>query len=109
MRKTLVHFDRNTYAYTMDRTTGEVLVAKNFAYQNWSTGFDMKTGRPIVDPAREPKPDVTLDRVCPPDIGQKDWEPPAFSARTGLALCGRLQHLHEADQPRGFVYSRHAL
>ena len=45
MRKTLVHFDRNTFAYTIDRETGEVLVAKNFAYQNWSTGFDMKTGR----------------------------------------------------------------
>ncbi len=88
MRKTLVHFDRNTYAYTIDRTTGEVLVAKNFAYQNWSTGFDMKTGRPIVDPAREPKPGVALDRVCPPDIGQKDWEPPAFSPHTGLLYVG---------------------
>lgn len=25
-RKVLVHFDRNAYAYTIDRTTGEVLV-----------------------------------------------------------------------------------
>lgn len=88
VRKTLVHFDRNTYAYTIDRTNGEVLVAKNFAYQNWSTGFDMKTGRPIVDPALEPKPGVKLDRVCPPDIGQKDWEPPAFSPNTGLLYVG---------------------
>ncbi len=88
IRKTLVHFDRNTYAYTIDRTTGEVLVAKNFAYQNWSKGFDMKTGRPIVDPAREPKPGIALDRVCPPDIGQKDWEPPAFSPHTGLLYVG---------------------
>jgi lanthanide-dependent methanol dehydrogenase len=88
VRKTLVHFDRNTYAYTIDRTTGEVLVAANFAYQNWSTGFDMKTGRPIVNPAMQPKPGVALDRVCPPDIGQKDWEPPAFSANTGLLYVG---------------------
>ena len=48
----------------------------------------MKTGRPIVDPAREPKPGVKLDRVCPPDIGQKDWEPPAFSPTTGLLYVG---------------------
>jgi alcohol dehydrogenase (cytochrome c) len=88
MRKTLVHFDRNTYAYTIDRETGEVLVAKNFAYQNWSTGFDMKSGRPIVNPDMQPKPDVALDRVCPPDIGQKDWEPPAFSPNTGLLYVG---------------------
>nr|WP_080643756.1 PQQ-dependent dehydrogenase, methanol/ethanol family [Mesorhizobium loti] len=88
LRQTLVHFDRNTYAYTIDRNTGEVLLANNFAYQNWSTGFDMKTGRPIVDPAREPKPGVKIDRVCPPDIGQKDWEPPAFSPNTGLLYVG---------------------
>lgn len=88
MRKTIVHFDRNTYAYVLDRETGEVLKADYFAYQNWSTGFDFKTGRPIVDPAFEPKPEKTLDRVCPPDIGQKDWEPPAFSPDTGLLYVG---------------------
>jgi alcohol dehydrogenase (cytochrome c) len=87
MRKTLVHFDRNTYAYVLDRTTGEVLRADPFAYQNWSTGFDYKTGRPIVNPEKEPKVGVQL-RVCPPDIGQKDWEPPAFSPRTGLLYVG---------------------
>ena len=31
MRKTLVHFDRNTYAYVLDRETGEVLRADTFA------------------------------------------------------------------------------
>jgi alcohol dehydrogenase (cytochrome c) len=87
MRKTIVHFDRNTYAYVLDRTTGEVIRADTFAPQNWSTGFDYKTGRPIVDPARHPKPEQKL-RVCPPDIGQKDWEPPAFSPRTGLVYLG---------------------
>ena len=30
MRKTIVHFDRNTYAYVLDRETGEVLKADNF-------------------------------------------------------------------------------
>src|SRR5665213_1898755 len=53
-RQTLVHFDRNTYAYTIDRRTGEVLSATPFAYLNWSTSFDMKTGRPIVNPALPP-------------------------------------------------------
>ncbi|TZF90809.1 PQQ-dependent dehydrogenase, methanol/ethanol family [Cognatilysobacter lacus] len=88
MRKTLVHFDRNTYAYVLDRETGEVLKADTFAYQNWSTGFDYRTGRPIVDPKMQPKPEQKLERVCPPDIGQKDWQPPAFSPRTGLMYVG---------------------
>src|SRR6476469_2112740 len=87
MRKTIVHFDRNTYAYVLDRTTGQVLRADNFAPQNWSSGFDYKTGRPIVNPAMQPKPEQKL-HVCPPDIGQKDWEPPSFSPRTGLVYVG---------------------
>ncbi|WP_114226959.1 MULTISPECIES: PQQ-dependent dehydrogenase, methanol/ethanol family [Sphingomonas] len=87
MRKTLVHFDRNTYAYVLDRTTGQVLRADNFAPQNWSSGFDYKTGRPLVVPSKQPQPGQKL-KVCPPDIGQKDWEPPAFSPRTGLIYVG---------------------
>jgi len=29
-RKTLVHFDRNGFGYTIDRLTGELLVAEEF-------------------------------------------------------------------------------
>ena len=43
-RKTLVHFDRNGFGYTIDRATGEVLVAQPFVQMNWSTGVDLKTG-----------------------------------------------------------------
>lgn len=82
-RKVLVHFDRNAFAYTIDRATGEVLVAEPFAYQTWSDGIDLKTGMPKVRPEAEPKPEVKLT-VCPPDIGGKDWQPAAFSPRTGL-------------------------
>ncbi|MDH7974206.1 PQQ-dependent dehydrogenase, methanol/ethanol family [Sphingomonas sp. AR_OL41] len=88
LRHTLVHFDRNTYAYVLDRATGEVLKADNFAPQNWSLGFDWKTKRPIVNPAKTPKVGEKVEHICPPDIGQKDWEPPSFSPRTGLIYVG---------------------
>ncbi len=87
-RKVLVHFDRNAFAYTIDRTTGEVLIATPFAYQNWSTGIDLKTGMPGVVPEMQPKPGIKLSNVCPPDIGGKDWQPSAFSPRTGLVYAG---------------------
>jgi alcohol dehydrogenase (cytochrome c) len=87
-RKTLVHFDRNAFAYTIDRESGEVLVAAPFAYLNWATGIDLKTGMPQVNPAMEPKPGVKLPNVCPPDIGGKDWQPSAASPRTGLVYAG---------------------
>jgi alcohol dehydrogenase (cytochrome c) len=103
-RKVLVHFDRNAYAYTIDRTTGEVLVAAPFAYQNWSRGIDMKTGMPEVVPEMQPRPGVKLQHVCPPDIGGKDWQPGSFSPRTGLVyesifnICMDL-----TDHPQSYI------
>jgi alcohol dehydrogenase (cytochrome c) len=91
-RKVLVQFNRNAYAYTIDRETGEVLVAAPFAYENWSSGFDLKSGRAVVRPDKEPKPDVKLEDVCPPDIGGKDWQPSAFSPKTGRRGLGRRLH-----------------
>jgi alcohol dehydrogenase (cytochrome c) len=87
-RKVLVQFNRNAYAYTIDRETGEVLVAAPFAYQNWSSGFDMTTGMANIRPDKEPKPNVKTPDVCPPDIGGKDWQPSAFSPKTGLLYAG---------------------
>jgi lanthanide-dependent methanol dehydrogenase len=103
-RKALMHFDRNAYAYLIDRTNGEVLQATPFAYQNWSKGIDLKTGMPIVNPAMEPKPGVKLPDVCPPDIGGKDWQPSAFSPRTGLVYAGIFNICMDlTDHPQAYI------
>jgi alcohol dehydrogenase (cytochrome c) len=87
-RDVMVHFDRNGFAYTIDRHSGQVLRADQYAYQNWSSGVDLRSGRPIVKPEMQPKPGQTLKRVCPPDIGTKDWQPSAFNPHTGLVYTG---------------------
>ena len=88
MRKVLVHFDRNGFAYTLDRVTGELLVAEKYdPAVNWATHVDMKTGRPQVvseystDQQGE---DVNTKNICPAALGSKDQQPAAFSPRTGL-------------------------
>ncbi|HEX3887273.1 MAG TPA: PQQ-dependent dehydrogenase, methanol/ethanol family [Phenylobacterium sp.] len=83
-RKLLVHLDRNGFGYTLDRTTGRIVVAKPFAPLNWAKGIDPATGRPIVDPAKEAKVEEKVQDICPTHIGSKDWQPAAFSPRTGL-------------------------
>jgi alcohol dehydrogenase (cytochrome c) len=104
VRKVLVHFDRNAYAYTIDRATGEVLVAAPFAYLNWSKGIDLKTGMPIVNPAMEPKPNIKLQNVCPPDIGGKDWQPSAVSPQTGLVYAGIFNICMDVtDHPQSYI------
>ncbi|MDH3280086.1 MAG: methanol/ethanol family PQQ-dependent dehydrogenase [Gammaproteobacteria bacterium] len=87
-RKTLVHFDRNGFGYTMDRVTGELLVAEKFdPAVNWATHVDMKTGRPQVvaqystDQNGE---DVNTQNICPAALGSKDQQPAAYSPKTKL-------------------------
>ncbi len=83
-RKTLVTFNRNGFAYTIDRATGEVLVAQPFGAVNWASGVDLKTGLPNLNPDKNVSPEVEVMNICPTHIGSKDWEPAAFSPRTGL-------------------------
>jgi lanthanide-dependent methanol dehydrogenase len=83
-RKVLVHFDRNGFAYTMDRATGEVLVAKPFVPMNWSTGVDLQTGRPTLNVDKRTAQGKNVKNICPSLEGGKNQQPAAFSPRTGL-------------------------
>ncbi len=87
-RKALVHFDRNGFGYTMDRVTGELLVAEKYdPAVNWATHVDMKTGRPQVVAqysTHQQGEDVNTKNICPAALGTKDQQPAAFSPRTGL-------------------------
>lgn len=103
-RHVLVQFNRNGFAYTIDRQTGEVLVAKPFGHLNWATGIDMKTAQPVVDPAKQPKPGIKLSDVCPTDIGVKDWQPSAFSPRTGLIYATIFNICMDVtDHPQSYI------
>ena len=81
-RKVLVHFDRNGFAYTVDRATGQVLVAKPYAPINWATGVDSVTGRPARVAAKETHQGINTQDICPSSTGARDQQPAAFSPRT---------------------------
>jgi PQQ-dependent dehydrogenase (methanol/ethanol family) len=83
-RKALVHFDRNGFAYTMDRATGEVLLAKPFVPMNWASGVDLKTGRPMVNVDKATAQSKNVKDICPSLEGGKNQQPAAFSPKTGL-------------------------
>jgi lanthanide-dependent methanol dehydrogenase len=84
--KALVHFDRNGFGYTLDRTNGHLLVAQKYdPAVNWATHIDMSTGRPEVVPAYSTqKEDHNTQGICPAALGAKDQQPAAFSPKTGL-------------------------
>jgi lanthanide-dependent methanol dehydrogenase len=84
LRKVLVHPERNGYMYVIDRQTGEVLSAEPFAYTNTSDGIDRRTGRIKYVEAKEPKTGKVIREICPAEPGAKDWQPSAYSPKTGL-------------------------
>jgi PQQ-dependent dehydrogenase (methanol/ethanol family) len=85
--KALVHFDRNGFGYTLDRTSGALLVAEKYDPRvNWATHVDMKTGRPQVVKqysTAQNGPDVNTKGVCPAALGSKDQQPAAFNPANG--------------------------
>jgi len=84
MRKALVNFDRNGFSYTMDRTTGELLVAEPFVHVNWAKGVDLKTGKPIEVPEKQTSSTRNTKDICPSAMGGKNQQPVAYSPRTSL-------------------------
>jgi PQQ-dependent dehydrogenase (methanol/ethanol family) len=92
-RKLLTHFDRNGLAYTMDRSTGELLVAEKYDPKvNWTSGVDMNKssptyGRPkVLDQYSTEKggEDKNTKGICPAALGTKDQQPAAYSPDTQL-------------------------
>jgi len=92
-RKLLTHFDRNGLGYTLDRVSGELLVAEKFdPAVNWTTGVDMDPasstyGRPAVVAeysTEQNGEDVNSTGICPAALGTKDQQPAAYSPVTEL-------------------------
>ena len=86
--KALVHFDRNGFGYTLNRETGELLVAEKYDPKvNWATHVDMATGRPEVVKEYSTQAggaDHNSQGICPAALGSKDQQPAAFSPTTKL-------------------------
>lgn len=82
----LVRFDRNGFAFVLDRTTGELISAdKYFPLTNWATGIDLHTGRPTKVEQYSPFHFGEVYRnVCPSAMGAANIGPGAFSPQTSL-------------------------
>jgi PQQ-dependent dehydrogenase (methanol/ethanol family) len=83
-RPVLVRPSRNGFMYVIDRVTGQVYSADPYSYINSARGVDLKSGRLMPVAAKEPKEGRVVRGICPAAPGAKDWNPSAYSPRTGL-------------------------
>jgi len=81
-RAVLIQAPKNGFFYIYDRRTGELLRADKFARANWASHVDLKTGRPAENPAADYSGGPKL--ISPAPFGAHNWNPMAYSPRTGL-------------------------
>ena len=86
---TLTHFDRNGFAYVLDRRNGKLLRANKFdPSTNWAEKIDLKTGRPLVTPDKMTKEDVNVKDICPAAQGAKNHQPASYDPKSKLFYVG---------------------
>ncbi len=84
-RKVLMIAPKNGFHYTLDRLTGELLVAEKIAKVNWATHINLETGRPVLDPdAAFWKKEGGAGDVWPNMWGAHSWNPMAYHPGLGL-------------------------
>lgn len=78
-RKTLLIAPKNGFHYVLDRLSGELLAADNYAKVNWATHIDMDTGRPVYAPEAKfwERPNEAIE-VWPNMWGAHSWNAMAF-------------------------------
>jgi PQQ-dependent dehydrogenase (methanol/ethanol family) len=82
-RRVMVRPERNGFMYVIDRATGQALAADTFAVVNSVFSVNLETGRPEYNPEKHPTMGQVVRFICPASPGGKDWQPSAFSPRTG--------------------------
>jgi Glucose dehydrogenase len=104
--KGLVDVARDGYLWFLERSDGAItfVEGKPYVRHNVFTNLDPKTGRPNVDPARQPGTNREAD-FCPSHWGGKNWPPVAFNPKTRLLYIPANENLCTTMTGRPVTYS----
>ncbi|HEX3123756.1 MAG TPA: PQQ-binding-like beta-propeller repeat protein, partial [Rhodanobacteraceae bacterium] len=109
--KAVVEFDRNGFAYVLDRADGTLLHAHKYVTTNWAEKVDMKTGRPVKVAEHSPLLPQANVQACPSAMGGKDQQPasvdPADPANFYVPTnnwCMELNPQERSHTQQGTVY-----
>jgi len=104
-RQVVMQAAKNGFYYVLDRGSGELLSAHNFAFVNWTRGIDAKTGRPSVDPRADYDHGPAL--VFPSEGGAHSWQPMAYDPLHGMTYIPVMESgnviLETSDRRAGLV------
>jgi alcohol dehydrogenase (cytochrome c) len=106
-RKLIAHAGRNGFFYALERSNGQIQLAKPYVGTiNWTKGIDQKTGKPVdYDPNRDiqiysGQQSMTLanrtKRLCPSFIGGNNYWSASYSRRTKLLYIPAASSCNES-------------
>ncbi|MGE5722088.1 MAG: PQQ-dependent dehydrogenase, methanol/ethanol family, partial [Sphingomonadales bacterium] len=89
-RKVVMQASKNGFFYLVDRQTGKLISAPQYATQTWAERIDLKTGRPIekANARFQEGPAFNL----PSGIGAHAWQPMSYNPKTGLVYIPTMQY-----------------
>ena len=99
-RRVVMQAPKNGFFYVLDAKTGELISAKNVTDVSWATHIDLKTGRPVENPAARYNKTGRFFRSLQNPNGVHTWHSMSFSPQTGLVYIP----IHSAN----FVYGHDA-
>jgi quinohemoprotein ethanol dehydrogenase len=89
-RKVIIQAPKNGFFLVIDRETGKLISAEPFVKVNWASRFDLKTGRPVENPAARYAAGSTFV-MWPSPLGGHNWLPMAYSPETRLAYIPAIE------------------
>jgi len=104
--KGLIDVARDGYLWFLERTDSRInfIDGKPYVKQNVFRSLDPKTGRPDVDPDRQPGTGKNAE-FCPSHWGGKNWPPIAFSPKTRMIYIPANENLCDAIIGRQVAYT----
>ena len=89
LRRVVMQAAKNGFYYVLDRASGELLSAHNFAFVSWTRGIDATTGRPVVDPSASYDHGPAL--LFPSEAGAHSWQPMAYDAERRITFIPAIE------------------
>ena len=101
-RSVILHAPKNGFFYVLDRATGKLISAEKYAKATWADRIDLKTGRPVEDPAAR-YVNGQPAQVYPSVNGAHNVQAMSFNPKNGLvyipAMDGSRVFADAADLP----------
>jgi quinohemoprotein ethanol dehydrogenase len=88
-RQVLMQASKNGFYYVLDRASGKLLSANNFAFVSWAKGIDPNTGRPILSAQGNYTRGAAL--IFPGTSGAHSWQPMSFDPQTRLTYIPTME------------------